>query len=73
MQNPWMSVWLSEYNRYASAAKGQIMAEASRQQTAMQKELVKQQAEMMEAWTEQVTAFWLQALFPWLGHGKKRR
>ena len=39
----------------------------------MQTEMVKQQQEMMEAWSEPVMAFWLQAWFPWMYQGKKRR
>ncbi len=55
MKNPWMSAYLSAANQITSAARGQIMAEASRQQTAM-----------MTAWGEQATRMWMQMMFPWL-------
>ena len=55
MKNPWMSATLSAANQMASAGRGQMAAEASRQQTAM-----------MKAWTEAATEFWTRAMFPWL-------
>ena len=55
MKNPWMSAYLSAANQMTSAARGQMAAEASRQQT-----------EMMRAWTEAATEFWTRAMFPWL-------
>jgi hypothetical protein len=38
MKNPWMSMWLSAANKTAGAARGQWMAEAQRQQTALMNE-----------------------------------
>ena len=58
MKNPWMSAWLSAANTMSAGARGQMAAEASRQQTAMTK-----------AWTEAWMAFW----FPWLPQERKRR
>ena len=55
MKNPWMSAYLSAANQMTSAARGQMMAEASKQQTTM-----------MEMWTEQMTQMWMQMMFPWL-------
>lgn len=55
MKNPFMSMWLSEYNKMANAAKGQIMAETSRQQNAAMKE-----------WTEKMTEMYVAFWFPWL-------
>ncbi|MCA8878524.1 MAG: hypothetical protein KDA73_00925 [Rhodobacteraceae bacterium] len=59
-----MSIWLSEYNKLANAAKGQVMAEASRQQNAA-----------MKAWSDQMTETWMAFWFPWLNMAqpKKRR
>ena len=62
MKNPFMSMWLSEYNKMANAAKGQMMAEASRQQTAMMKE-----------WSEQAIQMWMSMWFPWLDMGSKKK
>ena len=59
MKNPWMSAYLSAANRMTSAARGQMMAEASKQQTTM-----------MEMWTEQMTQMWMQMMFPWLPEQK---
>ena len=59
MKNPWMSAYLSAANQMTSAARGQMMAEASRQQTTM-----------MKAWSEQASQMWLQMMFPWLPHQK---
>ena len=58
MKNPWMSAWLSTANTMSAAARGQMAAEAGRQQTAM-----------MKAWTEAWMAFW----FPWLPRERKRQ
>ncbi len=55
MKNPWMSAWLSAANRNTGAARNQMAAEMSRQQSAM-----------MKAWSDQATAFWKSAMFPWL-------
>lgn len=55
MKNPFMSMWLSEYNKLANAAKGQIMAETSRQQNAAMKD-----------WTEKMTEAYMAFWFPWL-------
>lgn len=60
MKNPWMSAYLSAANQMASAGRGQMAAEMSRQQTAM-----------MHAWTEAATEFWTRAMFPWLPRGRK--
>ena len=63
MKNPWMSAWLSAANRAAAPARGQAMAEMTRQQNAM-----------MKVWTEQATRMWMGAWFPWLsqsGNSKK--
>jgi hypothetical protein len=38
MKNPWMSLWLSAANSYASAARGFWSAEAQRQQQALMKQ-----------------------------------
>ncbi len=62
MKNPWMSAWLSAANRMSAASRGQMAAEASRQQTAMTK-----------AGTKAATEFWTQAMFPWLPKDGKRR
>lgn len=59
MKNPWMSAYLSAANQIASATRGQMMAEAGRQQTAM-----------MQAWTEQMSQMWMQMMFPWLRQRK---
>ena len=47
MRNPWMSMYLSAANKMAGAARGQMMAEASRQQAAISK-----------AALDQMTSFW---------------
>ena len=62
LKNPWMSAWLSAAGTMSAAARGQIAAETSRQQTAMTK-----------AWAEAATAFWMAAMFPWLPRGGKRK
>ena len=62
MKNPWMSAYLSAANQMTSAARGQMAAEASRQQN-----------EMMRAWTQAATEFWAKAMFPWLPQERKRR
>ena len=62
MKNPWMSAWLSAANQMSAASRGQMAAEASRQQTAM-----------MKAGTKAATEFWTQAMFPWLRRDGKRR
>ncbi len=46
-----MSAWLSAANKTAAPARGQMMAEISRQQTTM-----------MKAWTEA----WMQMWMPWV-------
>jgi hypothetical protein len=38
MKNPWMSMWLSAANTWASAARGFMTAEMRRQQNAVVKE-----------------------------------
>ncbi len=53
-----MSAWLSEANRIGNASKGQVMAEMSRQQTAMMKVWTEQMLQMQQ----QMMAIW----FPWL-------
>lgn len=55
MKNPWMSLWLSEYNKAANAAKGQMMAEMNRQQQAMMKD-----------WMTRSTEMWMGMWFPWI-------
>lgn len=62
MKNPWMSLWLSEYNKATSAARGQMAAEMSRQQTAL-----------MKAWSEGMTDFWMAVWFPWGASQRRRR
>ena len=47
MKNPWMSAWLSAANRMNSAARGQVMAEISKAQTAAMQDL---QRLWFEAW-----------------------
>lgn len=47
MKNPWMSMWLSAANSYASAARGVAAAETRRTQNAMIDEM-----------TRQTMAFW---------------
>jgi hypothetical protein len=42
MSNPWMSLWLSAANSWASAARGFWTAELHRQQTAVANEMVRQ-------------------------------
>ncbi len=59
MKNPWLSAYLSAANQMTSAARGQILAEASRQQN-----------EMMKQWSEQATEMWMQMMFPWLQQRK---
>lgn len=54
MKNPWMSLWLSAANQMTGAARGQMMAEMSRQQTAMMKAWT-------EAYFEALMAMWLPA------------
>ena len=53
MRNPWMSIYLSAANRAAGAARGQIMSEAARQQTAAGK-----------AAASQIKSFWLGSPVP---------
>ncbi len=48
MKNPWMSLWLSAANTWASAARGFWAGEVQRQQTAMLNEMAK---EMTRFWT----------------------
>ncbi len=62
MKNPMMSAWMSAANQMTAASRGQIAAEASRQQTAM-----------MKAWTDAATRFWMSAMFPWLPQSGKGR
>ncbi|MCA8882347.1 MAG: hypothetical protein KDA50_01110 [Rhodobacteraceae bacterium] len=62
MKNPWMSLWLSEYNKAANAVKGQMMAEMTRQQQAMMKEIMVRNSEQ-----------WMELWFPWLETKKNRR
>ena len=47
MKNPWMSMWLSGANAWASSARGLYAAEIQRQQSAMATEMTKQ---MMSLW-----------------------
>ena len=42
MTNPWLSLWLSAANRWASAGRGLWAAELQRQQTAMMQEAIRQ-------------------------------
>ena len=42
MPNPWVSLWLSAANSWASAVRGFWTAELHRQQTAMANEMVRQ-------------------------------
>jgi hypothetical protein len=42
MPNPWMSLWLSAANSWASAVRGFWTAELRRQQTAMANQMVRQ-------------------------------
>lgn len=51
MTNPWMSMWLSAANSWAGAMRGFWTAEMQRQQTQMLNEM-----------TRQMTAFWLGGL-----------
>lgn len=62
MKNPWMSMWLSAANTYASAARGFWAGEMQRQQTAMLKEM-----------TEQMTRFWTGAWMVPAPAAKKRQ
>lgn len=62
MKNPWMSLWLSEANKAASAGRGLMAAEMSRQQTAL-----------MKAWTEQMTEMWMAFWFPYTTSRRKKR
>ena len=55
MKNPWMSAWLSAVNGAIAPARGQMMAEMTRQQNAM-----------MKLWTEQAMRTWTSVWFPWL-------
>ena len=48
MKNPWMSLWLSAANSWTSAARGQVAAEAKRNQNAFLAEANKQ---MVSFWT----------------------
>ena len=48
MKNPWMSMWLSAANSWSSAARGFWAGEMARQQ-----------AQMMNEMTKQITQFWL--------------
>lgn len=41
MRNPFMSAWLSAANKTAGAARGQMMAEAQRQQQAFARGVLK--------------------------------
>lgn len=59
MKNPWMSAYLSAANQTTSAARGQMMAEATRQQN-----------EFWKQWSEQATQMWMQMMFPWLQQRK---
>ncbi|SNS22086.1 hypothetical protein [Tropicimonas sediminicola] len=61
-KNPYMSWWLSEANKAASASRGLFAAEMSRQQKAM-----------TDAWTEQAVEMWMAFWFPWMPRGGKRR
>lgn len=42
MSNPWMSLWLSAANSWSGVMRNFWSAEVRRQQTAMQKEMVRQ-------------------------------
>jgi hypothetical protein len=48
MKNPWMSLWLSGFNRAAGYARGHASAHAARQYQAMMSEGTRQ---MMRLWT----------------------
>lgn len=52
MKNPYMSIWLSAANSFASAGRGMWAAEYQRQQTAMMKE-------MTEQWVRWCTGAWM--------------
>lgn len=54
MKNPMMSWWLSEWHKAANAAKGQMMAEMTRQQNAM-----------MAEWQKNATEMWMAMFMPW--------
>jgi len=51
MPNPWMSLWLTAANSWASAVRGFWTAEVHRQQTAMANEMVRQTTDLwIRAW-----------------------
>jgi hypothetical protein len=63
MPNPWLSLWLSAANSWASAMRGFWTAELRRQQTAMANEMVRQ-----------MTDFWVRTwMAPIAGHKPKPR
>ena len=61
-KNPFMSMWLSGANSVWNGARGQVMAEARRQQAAM----------MQEGWN-QMFRFWSGASAPTVARVAKRR
>jgi hypothetical protein len=63
MPHPWMGLWLSAANSWASAVRGFWTAELHRHQTALANEMVRQ---MTDFWAKTLTA-------PIASHKTKRR
>jgi hypothetical protein len=62
MSNPWLSLWLSGANTWASAIRGFWTAELRRQQTAMANEMVRQ-----------MTNFWVRTWMAQIADDKPKR
>jgi hypothetical protein len=62
MKNPWMSAWLSAANSMTGAARGQMAAE-----------LTKQQTYMMREWQRASMEMWKAMMMPWAQQGRKRK
>jgi hypothetical protein len=63
MRNPWMGLWLSAANSWASAMRSFWIAELQRQQASMANEMIRQ---TIDFWTRTRMA-------PIVGHKPKRR